>query len=269
MARLFPSLPRVQVIGTDDAPVIDPRDAPFLEAAELLTPVDSRGFRKIHKRRLREGSNREYFYMSYKGSKAITEELLLETIPENRVSQAALEYMGYDAETAAIIWRRWLYWMEKSQTCQGSLIDIDEDDSIQFIECAAWHIHFFLETTELNHEGKDDDGIWNDCFDICGIGQKLRDESMLLCDFQKHGGAEACLEWLKKKIFGRYQDLGRIQEESRGRVLEREKNRRTIEQEANGFFSLNGNEYHWWCEDDVLRVGQLWRRMFLGLGTIF
>ncbi|PHH60512.1 hypothetical protein CDD81_1602 [Ophiocordyceps australis] len=245
MAPMGMFLPREEKIGIDNAPVIHPQDEPFLLSANLLTPVDWRGFRGLHKRRVRHDSNFLFQYLPLRAPASTTLDLF-ETIPAQRISQATFEYMGFDFSTAMTIWSRWHAWGKMGETRVESYDGRDEDEGIHFVEIATWHIDFYSEISEWDADQVHPDEVWENVFDICGINTQLREESYLLY-YQSRRGKENCLQWLKQTMFQKYQHLGRIQEESHRRVFKRERALYEIEGEAPlGYFgAISGTDYQW------------------------
>lgn len=129
------------------------------------------------------------------------------TIPKDIISLATLEYLGFDGFAAADIWRRWTNWPSESA------VKRETDDCIHgmpFIDFATGH----LASKRQFDTDDQDDQLWSDCLDQCGIGAQLQ---MAIMDpaLRKIRLTESCLYWVEDSILLRHRGLEQVQRASR------------------------------------------------------
>lgn len=183
-------------------------DIAELMSSGLAGPLDSeRGTRKIHKRRLNRSSDEEHSGIALDASLQFQPDAFA-TIPDQLVSQATIEHVGFSKSTAAQIWHSWTHW-----PASGPRRETDPDDGglqIIFLDFITGHISFSHNTHQ------DDDAAWTRCMDHYGLATELQ-HAILDPHFNYIRLSSSCAEWAKDTVEMRYAGLREIQQASRDR----------------------------------------------------
>ncbi|RFU76541.1 hypothetical protein TARUN_5705 [Trichoderma arundinaceum] len=187
--------------------ILQPEDKRALVNQGLLlldTPKDTQ---RIHKRRLTRNSNVEYSHLPLN-----SEPDMFVTIPEELVSLATIQYLGYGEESATHIWNRWIasapgYYVPESDPAFGT----------PFIDAIIGYSdrRYDIDTCD------EDDEKWHECMNRCGIDRDTQNAIMNPA-FKRIRLTESCLFWIRDTIELRYLALLEVQKASheRSRAIE-------------------------------------------------
>jgi hypothetical protein len=128
------------------------------------------------------------------------------TISNTLDSLATLKYLGYNDTAAHQIWAKWSTWPP------GGYAE-DPWGELPFLEAATSHL-----IRGRDHDTwDDDDQLWRNCMDICGIEPVIQ---ALIMDpmYKTIRLTESCCFWMKDTIELRYRGLEAIEEDSRNRA---------------------------------------------------
>ncbi|KAH8170992.1 hypothetical protein LIA77_09773 [Sarocladium implicatum] len=173
-------------------------DAQALQENGLLTPCDSSGFVRVHKRRLHRSSDEENRDIPLPRKCSLSCEMHLSEddantclvpdvpvpasafsrIPNELRSQATLEYLGYSQEKAREIWIKWDTWDTWGET-DSITREVDPNPSgglqMTFFEFATGPVSTYSGVVDTASE---DDQEWYHCMNAYGIGEELQQAIM-------------------------------------------------------------------------------------------
>ncbi|PHH68230.1 hypothetical protein CDD82_714 [Ophiocordyceps australis] len=190
-------------------PVVLPEDADVLEASGLLTAPDAKGFRRIHRSHLHRFGDQEFAASPLSPLSGL--DSVYECIPDDLVSKATLEYLGYNEETATRLWRRWVHWF---QDAHRRLEKHFEED---FFNHA---MGFLLRANHACSPFSVDPLAWDASFEHCGIGHELRSAIMDPC-YEDLRLTNSCYFWLTDTMMVRMRALQEIALASQQRCMKR------------------------------------------------
>ncbi|CAI7569245.1 unnamed protein product [Penicillium discolor] len=186
--------------------VFSPGDAEALQESGLASPPCSDGTRRIHKRRLNRSSDEEENHLPLTPVSMDASSDCFVSIPEDLVSFATLQYLGYNHQTATRIWERWTNWPPGRIKRQCD----DFEDGIPFIEVAEGYLDSATDTCD------DDDSAWLDCLDKYGMSTELT-HAIMDTKFRHIRLTQSCKFWVQDTLKLRYRGLEEVQEASRER----------------------------------------------------
>ncbi|KAL2757826.1 hypothetical protein ACRALDRAFT_1068321 [Sodiomyces alcalophilus JCM 7366] len=194
--------------------ILSPIDLENLRAQGLVGPVEPNGTRRIHKRRLGRFSDLEYSHIPLSDVSSPEPQDSSISVPEDIISQATLEYIGYNDEMASHLWRKWAHWPPGEPVRE---VD-DFYSGIRFIDFATGHLSGHNVDTF-----SEDITEWMSCMETCGIARELQD-AILDPVFDRVRKTETCVFWLADTMRMRYNELREIQRASleRDKALQRE-----------------------------------------------
>ncbi|KAI3226004.1 hypothetical protein DTO012A9_5764 [Penicillium roqueforti] len=132
-------------ISRDDwASILTPDDAVNLQASGLASPPLYDGTRRIHKRRLNRSSDEEEQHLPLTLTSTASRSDSFVGIPEDLISVATLEHLGYKLETAARIWDYWTNWLSGEPRRETD----DIYHGVPFIEVAKGYVNHCIDTCE-------------------------------------------------------------------------------------------------------------------------
>lgn len=189
--------------------VFSPLDTVMLVAAGLASPVDINGTRRIHKRRLNRSSDEDHKHISLASISSTEAATAFVDIPDDLISHATLQYLGYNSEAASRLWQGWTEWSP------GPIVrEIDDSISgIPFIDFAIGYVngrHIDAAT--------EDDQDWFQCMDTCGIATELQ-EAIMDPIFRHVRSTKSCIFWITDTMQMRYLGLQEVQRTSREREM--------------------------------------------------
>ncbi|KAM6533146.1 hypothetical protein FALCPG4_006160 [Fusarium falciforme] len=189
--------------------MLAPLDAAHLMSQGLVGPVDASGMRKIHKRRLNRFSEQEYGHLPLDVTASQAANAIFVSIPDQLISQATIEYVGFSKTKANLIWNSWNNWPST-----GPRRETDPDNSglqVTFLDFICGYISSSLDT------GSEDDE-WINCMNTYGLSMEFQD-AILDPLFKYLRLSDSCAEWAKDTIEIRYAGLKAIQQESSNREI--------------------------------------------------
>ena len=190
--------------------MLAPLDAAHLMSQGLVGPVDASGMRKIHKRRLNRFSEQEYGHLPLDVTASQTANVIFVSIPDQLISQATIEYVGFSKTKANEIWNSWNSWPST-----GPRRETDPDDNglrVTFLDFICGYISSSFDTSS------EDDNEWTSCMNIYGLSTEFQD-AILEPLFKYLRLSDSCAEWAKDTIEIRYAGLKAIQKESSNREI--------------------------------------------------
>ncbi|KAL2692121.1 hypothetical protein Neosp_002527 [[Neocosmospora] mangrovei] len=130
------------------------------------------------------------------------------SIPDQLISQATIEYVGFSKTKANEIWSSWNNWPSTRPRRETD----PEDTALQvtFLDFICGHILFSFDTDS------EDDDEWINCMNTYGLSKELQD-AVLDPLFKYLRLSDSCAAWSKDTIEMRYAGLKAIQEESSNR----------------------------------------------------
>ncbi|KAJ6181206.1 hypothetical protein N7519_011667 [Penicillium mononematosum] len=173
----------------------------------LVSPSLPDGTRRNHRRRLNRSSDEEEQHLPLTPVSIASNSDSFVSIPENLVSLATFEHLGYNSETATRIWEYWTNW-----PTWGSQRGTDDIGGVPFIEVAEYYINSSLDTCE------DDDDQWLHCMNLYGINCEFQ-EAIMDPKFRHIRLTESCKYWVQDTIKLRYRGLEAAQTASRERCM--------------------------------------------------
>jgi hypothetical protein len=193
--------------------LLDAQDVENLSYAKLLTPVDHRGTRRIHRRCIADASDIQYRHLPFIPYTASNSEEMYATIPDRFISRATLEHIGFNETRAASLWELWA----NSHT---EYLNADPDDlhvHMSFLEHATDSLGEDFVYPGADASGEDDQK-WFDCMTAWGIATN-RQEVIMDPEFrQLRLAIDSCLHWVLDTLGERYLDLMRIRKDSKTRA---------------------------------------------------
>ena len=192
-----------------ESSILAPLDAAQLQNDGLLTGPDDRGTRKIHKRRLNRLSDAEYqdIPLNVDPQSAAAQDAFA-TIPDQLISRATLEYVGFSDAKADALWSQWTNWPFK-----GPSRETDGDRG-------GLQMSFLEYMTASFDQGEDtfseDDEMWARVMDMFGLSTETQ-QSILDPAFRYIRLGNSCVYWAKDTVEMRYYGLLGIQRTSRER----------------------------------------------------
>lgn len=184
-------------------------DAAHLQNAGLLTPPNDRGTRRVHKRRLNRSSDEENqdIPLDVHPQSAAAQDAFA-TIPDQLISRATLEYVGFSDAKADALWSQWTNWPP-----QGPSRETDPDTG-------GLQMSFLKYMTGAFNTGNDtfsdDDRTWARLLDTFGLSTETQ-QAILDPVFRYIRLSESCVYWAKDTVHMRYHGLMEIQKASRDR----------------------------------------------------
>lgn len=190
--------------------ILAPLDAAHLMSQGLVGPVDSDGMRKIHKRRLTRFSEQEYVHLPLDVTISQAASDMFASIPDQLISQATLEYVGFSKTKATEIWNSWNNWPSTRPRRETD----PEDSGVQvtFLDYICVQISSSLDTDS------EDDAEWVNCMNTYGLSKEFQD-AILDPHFKYLRLSDSCAGWSKDTINMRYAGLKAIQQESSNREI--------------------------------------------------
>ncbi|RSL69244.1 hypothetical protein CEP54_002442 [Fusarium duplospermum] len=189
--------------------ILAPLDTAHLMGQGLVGAVNADGTRRIHKRRLNRFGDLEYGHLPLDASVSQASDMFV-SIPDQLISQATIEYVGFSKTKANEIWSTWNNWPSI-----GPGRETDPDDSglqVTFLDFICGYISSSLDTYS------DDDDEWINCVNAYGLSMELQN-SILDPLFKYLRLSDSCAEWSRDTIQMRYAGLKAIQEESSNREI--------------------------------------------------
>lgn len=191
--------------------ILAPLDTAHLMGQGLVGAVNADGMRRIHKRRLNRFGDLEYGHLPLDdASVSQASDDMFVSIPDQLISQATIEYVGFSKTKANEIWSVWNNWPST-----GPRRETDPDDSglqVTFLDFICGYISSSLDTYS------EDDDEWINCMNTYGLSMELQD-SILDPLFKYLRLSDSCAEWSRDTIQMRYAGLKAIQEESSNREI--------------------------------------------------
>ncbi|CAH0045420.1 unnamed protein product [Clonostachys solani] len=189
--------------------ILSPLDVERLQSQGLLGRRSEKGTRRLHKRRLNRSSDEE--------NKDIPLNVHVETpasanafatIPDQLISRATLEYVGFSEAKALDLWNQWTNW-----PFEGPARETDLDAS-------GLRMRFEIFFTGAFHAVPDtcssDDQQWRQTMDSFGLSRSVQ-QAILDPNFKQLRLTQSCAYWAKDTALMRYAGLKDIQLESMAR----------------------------------------------------
>ncbi|KAI2629282.1 hypothetical protein GGS26DRAFT_560110 [Hypomontagnella submonticulosa] len=187
--------------------ILSQADIESLRVSGLVSPPYPDGTRRIHKRRAGQWSDEEYADLPLNDVSTTPDTYL--TIPEELVSLATLKYLGWDDETAAILWNEWT-----SRPPDDSAWGLDDIDGMGFLGFVTDR----STSNGLNDTCDDDDWVWYHYMSHCGINAETQESIMDPC-FKEIRLTESCRFWVQDTVDSRYRALLEIRSASQARAM--------------------------------------------------
>lgn len=186
-------------------------DAVNLQNQGRLSPNDSRGTRRLHRRYLNRSSDEEnqHIPLDVPMQSAAANEAFV-SIPEHLISQATLEYVGFSEAKAAAMWQQWTNWPSG-----GPLREVDSDDGglrMTFLDFLTGPFNGSVDCSSEN------DQEWSRCMNDFGLNSQTQD-AILDPRFKYLRLSRSCAFWAKDTVEMRYAGLQDIQRASLEREL--------------------------------------------------
>ncbi|KAJ4328177.1 hypothetical protein N0V84_001379 [Fusarium piperis] len=196
---------------TSETSIFAPLDAAQLIRQGLAGQPDASGKRRVHKRRLNRSSDEEHRRLPLDVSlQSQPEDDIFASIPDQLISHASIEYVGFSKAKADEIWNSWNNWPSF-----GPRRETDPDDGglqVTFLDFISGHIASSFDTSE------DDDGQWTNCMNRNGLAIELQ-HAILDPHFKYLRLSKSCAEWSRDTVHMRYAGLQEIQRASRDRAM--------------------------------------------------
>lgn len=172
--------------------ILAPLDVDNLQNAGLLSPRTNRGTRQMHKRCLNRFSDEEnqdiplnFNFLSAAAQNAFA------TIPEQLVSRATLEYVGFSERKAGNLWSQWTALLS-----QGVSRETDPDNGglqMTFLE-------FIISSFETGNDTfGEDDQQWRQLMETFGLSTETQ-RAILDPAFKYLRLSNSCVYWSKDTI---------------------------------------------------------------------
>ncbi|KAI3316584.1 hypothetical protein HD806DRAFT_517201 [Xylariaceae sp. AK1471] len=193
--------------------ILAPLDAADLERHGLLSPPNSSGSRRIHKRRLNSSSDEEHHEISLDVSVSSNDASAsgaFAVIPEVLISRETLLYVGFSETKATELWDEWTNWPSF-----GPRREIDADDGglqVDFVDFITGTFDGRIDAIE------DSDSQWRACLHASGVDIPTQDAIMDV-HFHDIRHSQSCLYWAKDTVQMRYAGLEEIQRASLHRQM--------------------------------------------------
>ncbi|CDM37174.1 hypothetical protein DTO013E5_9484 [Penicillium roqueforti] len=188
--------------------ILVPDDAVTLQNSGLVSSPSSDGTRRIHKRRLNRSSDEEEQHLPLTPVSISSSSDSFVSIPDHLVSLAALEHLGYNSETATLIWEYWTNWPPGEPKRETD----DTDNGVLFIDVAEGHLDYSPDTCSEN------DAEWFHCMNLYGITRELQ-EAIMDPKFRSIRLTDSCKSWIRDTFQLRNRALQAVQEASRERDM--------------------------------------------------
>lgn len=201
-------------------------DVEELSVVGLISPLNSNGTRRVHKRRLDRSSDEENSHVPLTpilSTSSSSANEMYATIPELLISLATLKYLGYTDTSANQIWNRWSEWPSTPPGRYG----VDVDGEILFTDVAVSYLNRFRDQDTWD----ENDGSWFDFMDLCGIKPEVQ-TAIMDPIYKRIRLTESCYFWVKDTIELRYRGLESIQRASRERTMARTRSQIRPSQES-------------------------------------
>lgn len=196
---------------TSETSILAPLDAAQLMGQGLAGLPDSSGKRKIHKRRLNRSSDEEHRRLPLDVSlQSQSADDIFASIPDQLISHASIEYVGFSKAKADEIWNSWNNWPSFGPRRETDTTD--RDLQVTFLDFISGHIASSFDTSE------DDDGQWTHCMNRYGLAIELQ-HAILDPHFKYLRLSKSCAEWSRDTVHMRYAGLQEIQRASRDRAM--------------------------------------------------
>ncbi|RSM20072.1 hypothetical protein CDV31_001151 [Fusarium ambrosium] len=191
--------------------VFAPLDVAQLMGQGLAGFPDLSGKRKVHKRRLNRSSDEEHSHLPLDVSlQSQSADDIFASIPDQLISHASIEYVGFSKAKADEIWNSWNNWPST-----GPRRETDPSDGglvVTFLDFISGHIATSFDTSE------DDDGEWTNCMNRYGLATELQ-HAILDPHFKYLRLSKSCADWSRDTIHMRYAGLKEIQRASWDRAM--------------------------------------------------
>jgi hypothetical protein len=173
-----------------------------LEKRGLLSPVDGKGYRKLHKRRAGGHCHWDYSRLSLEARHDTDPEAFI-IVPDQVISKAAIAHLAFSEEKAEEIWYQWENWPA-----------IDWADKMEEV-----FLDYILEHVEYSKDLLDDDDLsaWKQAMESWGIAEDLRDD-ILDPESDWVRSRNTCNEWIRESVFMSYVGLKSIRKASHDRA---------------------------------------------------
>ncbi|RSL85463.1 hypothetical protein CEP51_003305 [Fusarium floridanum] len=194
---------------TSRTSILAPLDTAHLMGQGLVGAVNADGTRRIHKRRLNRFGDVEYGHLPLDATASQDSDMFV-SIPDQLISQATIEYVGFSKIKANEIWSTWNNWPST-----GPRRETDPDDGglqVTFLDFICGYISSSLDTYS------EDDAEWINCMNTYGLSMEVQD-AILDPLFKYLRLSDSCAEWSRDTIEMRYAGLKAIQEESSNREV--------------------------------------------------
>ena len=197
---------------SSSADIIAPLDNAQLQSQGLISPPNDLGQRRMHKRRLNRSSDEEHDNIPLNVSfRSPDTQGAFMTIPDQLISRASLEYVGFSFQKATELWDRWTHWPT------GPYEPIRETDPDDGTKLEMTFIDFitgpFVGSRNVAH---DSDSDWLDCMTYYGLNLDTQ-RAIMEPAFKVLRLSMSCGEWCEDTIRMRYAGLVEIQAESLNR----------------------------------------------------
>ncbi|KAF4466354.1 hypothetical protein FALBO_6803 [Fusarium albosuccineum] len=187
--------------------ILAPLDIAHLTSQGLVGPVDDGGTRRLHKRRLNRSSDEEHGHIPLQAT--VHSHLdAFATIPDQLISLATIEHVGFSKTKALEIWNSWTNW-----PVTGPRRETDIDDGglqVTFLDFLTEHIGR-VDTHD------DNDVEWTSCMETYGLATEAQ-HAILDVRFKYLRLSRSCAEWSADTVHMRYAGLEEIQKASRDRA---------------------------------------------------
>ncbi|RMJ14801.1 hypothetical protein CDV36_005548 [Fusarium kuroshium] len=194
---------------TSRTSILAPLDIAHLMGQGLVGAVNADGTRRIHKRRLNRFGDVEYGHLPLDAAASQASDMFI-SIPDQLISQATIEYVGFSKIKANEIWSTWNNW-----PLTGPRRETDPDDGglqVTFLDFICGYISSSLDTYS------EDDDEWINCMNTYGLSVEVQN-AILDPLFKYLRLSDSCAEWSRDTIQMRYAGLKAIQQESSDREI--------------------------------------------------
>ncbi|KAM0350691.1 hypothetical protein ACHAPU_003183 [Fusarium lateritium] len=195
---------RTSSIGTE---ILAPGDQTHLIRTGLAGNLNiAKGTITVHKRRLNRSSDEENSNLPLNTNPRSRPDAFV-TIPEQLISKATIEHLGFNSDKAAEIWNGWINWPP------GPRREIDPDDGgleVSFLDWVKGHAGY------SNDVWQDDSAAWLACMQHWGIATELQ-HAIMDTHFKYIRLTGTCIGWVRDTIKMRYAGLQDIQRASKER----------------------------------------------------
>ncbi|KAF4982964.1 hypothetical protein FZEAL_1534 [Fusarium zealandicum] len=195
--------------------LLAPLDVSQLMSQGLVGPLDASGTRRIHKRRLTRSSDEEHRNLSLNApaQPSATGDMFA-TIPDQLVSRATIEHVGFSKTKATEMWNAWDNW---PTTGPGRETDAETGDGHLFVSFIDFLTGLSGQIGSPSDAYQDNDEQWTQCMEHFGLATELQ-HAILDPHFKFLRLSASCLFWVSDTIEMRYAGLEEVQKASLERV---------------------------------------------------